>query len=241
MGSFAPRAIVKFAGLWLACFLMFPLHSPANSDALYRTTLPNPTSNEGWSLQIDKHAMQIYTRDWPGSHFVAIKAVQTIDAPLAQIVAHYSHVAAFPEWVKDMAEAREITPFDDQQKRLVYMRMDMPWPLQDRDIVAGQHFTQDPENKIVRIREWHEGDALPRVEDVVRVPKTNMELLLIPLNADQTQFIFQGHNEPGGHIPAFLVNWMVEDIFYSSMLNMRQRFETPPIGIDAAWVQNFTP
>jgi hypothetical protein len=38
--------------------------------------------------------------------------------------------------------------------------------------------------------------------------------------------IWQGHNEPGGFIPSFLVNWMIENIFYDSSLNMRKRFES---------------
>ncbi len=236
-----PLSLARLMGLWLVCLLIYPLNSPAGSASLYREELPDPLSDDGWTLQLDKNAMQIYTRDWPGSDFVAIKAVQTIAAPLAQIVGHYSDVAAFPEWVKDMDEARAITSFSADRRRLVYMRMNMPWPLHDRDIVAGQHFTQNPETKVVHIREWHEGDALPRVEDVVRVPKTNMELLLVPKGPHHTQFIFQGHNEPGGHIPAFLVNWMVEDIFYTSMRNMRERFESGEPIDDAQWVENFSP
>ncbi|MDX1451121.1 MAG: START domain-containing protein [Oleiphilaceae bacterium] len=226
--------------LLLLCLSLTPnLQGVIASDATYREDLPDPLSNTGWRLQLQRDDIEIYTRPWPGSNFVAIKAEQVIAAPLSRIVAHYANIAAFPEWVKDMSEARAITSMDQNRERLVYMRMDMPWPLQDRDIVAGQRYEQDPESKVVSVKEWHEAGVLPKIDDVVRVPRTNMELILIPESANRTRFIFQGHNEPGGIIPSFLVNWMIEDIFYTSMLNMRQRFESPLPQHTADWVEDF--
>ncbi len=206
---------------------------------MYRNDLPNAFSNEGWTLQLAADGLEIYTRKWPGSDFVAVKASQRVEAPLSTIVANYLDVAAFPEWVKDMAEAREITSLDAERERLVYMRMDMPWPLQDRDIVAAQRYRQLPDNKVVKIREWHAGDALPKVDGVVRVPRTNMELILVPESKSTTRMIFQGHNDPGGIIPSFLVNWMIEDVFYVSMLNMRERFESPAHQHELSWIDNY--
>lgn len=207
----------------------------------YRTDLPPVFDDSGWDLMLEENGVKVFTRDWPGSSFIAIKAVQMINSPISNIVANFSDIDAFPEWVKDMEDAYEVEAFDENRSRKIYMRMGLPWPLGDRDIVSGQKLTQDPQTKIVRIKEWHEGDAIPEKDGVIRMPRLNNEFVLIPEGVDLTRMVWQGHTEPGGLIPAFLVNWLVEDVFYESVVNMRKRFESPEFHKTADWVVDFTP
>jgi hypothetical protein len=188
---------------------------------------------------INKSDVQVYTRSGPGSDFVAIKGMQTINSSLSNILANFVDVAAFPEWVKDAKEGFVITPFDQNHSRKVYLRMSLPWPLADRDIVSGQQVTQDINTKIIKIREWYEGDTLPINEGVIRIPRLNTEFLLIPKGKNITELIWQGHNDPGGYIPPFLVNWLIEDVFFESMLSMKNRFEAPEYHKTINWVRNF--
>jgi hypothetical protein len=205
----------------------------------YLNILPVASDNSSWELMIDIDNIKIYTRLWPGSDFVAIKGVQTINASLSTILANFIDIAAFPEWVKDAKEGFVISPFDQTYSRKIYLRMGLPWPLEDRDIVSGQHVTQDLKTKIIKITEWYEGDMLPIKKDVIRIPRLNTEFLLIPKAKNITQIIWQGHNDPGGFIPPFLVNWLIEDVFFTSMLTMKKRFEAPEHLKTIDWVQNF--
>tara|TARA_R110001599_G_C12273572_1_gene661773 strand:+ start:10157 stop:10894 length:738 start_codon:yes stop_codon:yes gene_type:complete len=206
----------------------------------YRDDLPPVLDDTGWDLMLEENGVKVFTRDWPGSSFIAIKAVQMIHSPVSNIVANFSDIDAFPDWVKDMADAYEVEPFDENRSRKIYMRMGLPWPLGDRDIVSGQKLTQDKQTKIVRIKEWHEGTAIPEKDGVIRMPRLNNEFVLIPEGVGLTRMVWQGHTEPGGLIPAFLVNWLVEDVFYESVMNMRKRFETPEFNKTADWVVDFT-
>lgn len=238
------RDTKKFAGagqvlvLSILILLSFACFAVQAETEAYRTDLPPYQDDAGWELMLDRGGVQIYTRDWPGSSFVAIKAVQDIQASLSNIVANYADIDSFPEWVKDMDDAYPLSTFDDTRSRRVYMKMNLPWPLGDRDIVSGQSFEQETESKIVRIREWNEADAIPENEGIVRMPKLNNEFVLIPENEKLTRMIWQGHTEPGGYIPAFLVNWLIEDVFYASVINMKNRFESPEYFKTLDWVQD---
>mgnify|MGYP003857599873 FL=1 len=205
----------------------------------YLNILPSAFDDSSWELMINKNDIQIYTRSWPGSDFVAIKGVQTINSSLTNILANFIDIAAFPEWVKDAKEGFVITPFDQTHSRKIYLRMSLPWPLEDRDIVSGQQVTQDSDTKIIQIKEWYEGNALPKIEGIIRIPRLNTEFLLIPKDKNITKLIWQGHNDPGGFIPPFLVNWLIEDVFFSSMTTMKKRFEAPEHLKTINWVQNF--
>lgn len=234
--SIAATCKLLFRGI--AFFLGFACFSVNAEVETYRSDLPPYHENAGWELMLDRGGIQIYTRDWPGSSFVAIKAVQSIQATLSNIVANYADINSFPEWVKDMDDAYPLSSFDDAHSRRIYMKMNLPWPLGDRDIVSGQSFEQDADSKVVRIREWNEADAIPEKKGIVRMPRLNNEFVLIPETETVTRMIWQGHTEPGGYIPAFLVNWLIEDVFYASVINMKTRFESPEYFKTLDWVQD---
>jgi hypothetical protein len=218
--------------LSIACYAAY-----AETD-VYRQELPPYQDNAGWSLMLDRKGVKIYTRDWPGSSFVAIKAEQLIHSSLSNIVANYADIDSFPEWVKDMDDAYSLSAFDAARSRKVYMKMNLPWPLGDRDIVSGQSYEQDEQTKVVRIREWNEADAIPVNKGIVRMPRLNNEFILLPEGQNRTRMIWQGHTEPGGYIPAFLVNWLIEDVFYVSVINMKARFESPEYHKTVNWIQD---
>jgi hypothetical protein len=118
------------------------------------------------------------------------------------------------------------------------MKMNLPWPLGDRDIVSGQSYEQDDPTLVVRVREWNEADAIPENKGIIRMPRLNNEFVLLPEGENLTRMIWQGHTEPGGYIPAFLVNWLIEDVFYASVMNMKVRFELPEYHKTVGWIEN---
>ena len=231
-----PYKILYFLLLSFQCLVAIAQENDASE---YLTDLPDALDHSSWELMINRDNVQVYTRAWPGSDFVAIKGIQTINASLSNILANFIDIESFPQWVKDAEKGFVITPFNRSHSRIVYLRMNLPWPLQDREIVSGQKVTQDQATKIVRIIEWYEGNALPINQDIIRIPRLNTEFLLIPIKKNVTQLIWQGHNDPGGYIPPFLVNWLIEDVFFSSMTAMKNRFEAPEHMKTINWIQNF--
>lgn len=89
----------------IVCYLFSVSVLAETKKEAYRTDLPDVLDQSGWELALDRDGIQIFTRDWPGSNFVAIKAVQKIHSPLSNIVGNFSDIESFPEWVKDMKNA----------------------------------------------------------------------------------------------------------------------------------------
>ena len=205
----------------------------------YRKDLPDANDNTGWDLVLEKNGAQIYTMDWEGSNYVALKAVQMIHSPLSNIVGNFTDASTYPEWANDLEESFVVEPFDESRSRKVYTRLGMPWPTSDRDVVFGQKFIQDPKTKTFRIKEWYEGNVLPEKKGVVRTLSLNIEFVFIPVSEDLTMMVWQGHNEPGGSLPPFIINWLVKDVFYSSAINLRERLETPAYNKAADWFVDF--
>ena len=239
MSDLINSCLTLFADFLVVTLFIFSAGFVHSEEKSYGTELPDALDDNGWELMIDEAGTQIYKRDWPGSSFVAVKAVQMVESSVSNILANYSDIDAFPDWVEDMEDAYLVEPFDETRSRKVYMRMGLPWPLQDRDMVAGQQLTQDSQTKVVRIREWNEGETLPKNEGVMRIPRLNSEVVLYPESKTLTKMIWQGHNEPGGLIPPFLVNWLIENVFYKSMKSMKDRYEDPEFRKELDWVIDY--
>lgn len=219
------KATMHLKAIISICLLLLSFNTVAIEDAK-EPPLPPVENHEGWTLELDKDGIQIYTRDWPGSSFVAVKTVQTIKSSLSNIMANFLDVESFPEWVKDMKHGELIEDFNENMERSVYMHMGLPWPLKDRDIVIRQTLSQNPETLQIRMRESKHEGIIDEKEGILRIPRVNSEFVLTPI-PEGVIMTWQGHNEPGGFIPSFFVNWMIENIFYDSSLNMRHRFEAP--------------
>jgi hypothetical protein len=199
-------------------------------------SLPDAEDDSSWSLELDRNGIQVYTQDWPGSRFPAVRTVQTVSSTLPNAASHFLNTEAYPEWATDMHEARVLVPVNDNMERVIYMHMDLPWPLKDRDSVVVQGLSQDPETLAVSFKERNANDKMEEQPNIIRLPKVNAELVLVPVSPKETKIIWQGHNEPGGYLPAFVFRWMLENILYQSSLNMRQRLETPSMVENAGWI-----
>lgn len=208
----------------LCCLLCFSLVAWANP---YQTTLPDPLDDSGWALELEQDGIQIYTRAWTGSSFIAVKLKHNLKTGLSNVVGNIIQLEAMGEWVDDLKEARLISDFDAAQRRIVYIRMGLPWPMEDRDLVTVQQLAQDQRTRVVTIRERAVANAVAEVKGVTRVARGQSEYVLTATDDGTVDVIWQGHNEPGGLVPAFLANWMIENIFYDSTINMRARFEDP--------------
>lgn len=217
--------MMRLFGVLLLCALFF---SEALRAEEYLTTLPDPQDDSGWNQVLDQDGVRIYTRDWPGSSFVAVKLRHNLKTSLSNVVGNILHIEAMGEWVDDLKEARLLSDFDGvATPRAIYLRMGLPWPMEDRDVIRKQWVSQNPETRVVTVSESNAAEVLDEVDGVTRVPHGLSEYVLTPTPEGSVEVIWQGHNEPGGLVPAFLANWMIENIFYDSTMNMRARFEDP--------------
>jgi START domain-containing protein len=232
--------------LFLATFLAVSVHAESfavDFELLHEqeVALPDPLDPEGWIVASEEGDVTISMRSWPDSDFYAIKIDQTFDTNLSNVVGHLLDDSRYQNWIPDLKSARIIRQLDEQKSRSVYMHLEMPWPLDDRDSIIGQRITQNPETLVVTIKEWNEGASLPEKHDVVRSPRINSEYVLIPLSPNKVRSIWQGHQEPGGSVPSFLVNWMIDNIYEESAANMQVQFEDPALKHELDWISDPQP
>jgi hypothetical protein len=89
---------------------------------------------------------------------------------------------------------------------IYYSEIVTPWPFSNRDMVLHFKITQDPNTKIITVILTSMSDYIPEKEGIIRITKSNSILKVTPTNASNLSIDFFIELDPGGSVPAWLIN-----------------------------------
>ncbi len=179
------------------------------------------TLNE-WALKKDKNGVQVYTRSRAGSQLKEYKAVTLINTTVEKAFAVLNEVETYPEWQNNCSKSYIVNrPHED--KAIVYVLTNAPWPASDRDVVIDNEVIRGEDGSITMKMTGIEG-KVPVIDDAVRITYLDGFWKLTPKDG-KVEVIQQVHADPGGRIPDWLANSVVEDSPYVTMLNMKKMLE----------------
>lgn len=178
-----------FVPLVYLLFLL-PIHASAQKD---------------WQLKSEKDGIKVYTKYTDNSKYKAVKTVCTVQASLNTATAVLMDVTNATEWVyatKTSTLLKIISPAE-----LVYhSEIDVPWPFDNRDFIVQLAVRQDPKTKVVTVQGENRPAYQPQNKDVVRVQYSYSKWTLEPVGNGQLNVVFELQTDPGGNIPAWLIN-----------------------------------
>ena len=156
-------------------------------------------------LSNDKDGIKIYTSTVPDSKIKAIKVLCDFKASPSQFVALMLDVKACPEWVYHTKSCSLVKQVSNSEL-YYYSEINLPWPAKNRDFVAHLTVTQNPDTKVVSIDGPSVSGFVPVKESVVRIDHSKGKWTITPLNNEQIRVEYTLHVDPGGSLPAWLVN-----------------------------------
>lgn len=90
-----------------------------------------------------------------------------------------------------------------------------------------QTIRQDPATQSVTIDILGAADYIPPQKDLVRVKSIKGYWKFTPLGGNRVEVVYQVHNDPGGSLPAWLVNSVAVSQPFNTLLNMRKMINLP--------------
>ena len=103
---------------------------------------------------------------------------------------------------------------------------DFPWPFKDREAIVKGRIVQDRHSHCVTI-ESQSLDDYPISDNHERMPKVEGGWLFRPLANGQVEVTMTGHADLGGAVPAVIVNLLIQEHPYQSLLAMRKIIGEP--------------
>lgn len=182
-------------------------------------------AEDEWRLEKDKKGIQIYTRAVEDSDYRAIRGVTRVRGQMSSIIALLQDMSFWPKLNKIISSA-ELHEKLSETESLVYLQMDMPWPVSDRDVLNRRQVHQDERSKIVRLTEVATVDLLPEDEDYVRIVESTQTWILTPNDDGTVDVTWVTHTDPNGPIPAAIVNMLSVGAPYDSLTTLRKAIES---------------
>lgn len=181
-----------------------------------------------WRVVRTEDGITISVRSVENSAIAETRGVMTLSGvTLSSVLALISDVAHQHEWVASMDESRVLAELGPVE-RINYTRSNAPWPVADRDAVVRSRLSYEREQGRVHIESHAEPDYIPEKAGVIRIRKVDSSWTLLRLSADEIEVRYQLHSEPGGSLPAWLINNIMYEQPYQTLLNLREQVKRAP-------------
>jgi hypothetical protein len=162
-----------------------------------------------WKKVGDSDGIMAYMRLKEGSSIYHCKATGMVNASMASIEAVLRDVPAMKEYAFNCSEACLVDlPGMEKSKDILYayVKMNMPWPVQDRDSVAQIKFTVDPQTGTLYARGEGFKTDYRLSQDVIRTPINILKYTVVPKGTDKSEMTVEMFVDPGGSLPVSVIN-----------------------------------
>lgn len=173
--------------------LLFTLCGAADSSA----------DNTTWQLVKQEGDITVYTREVAGSPFLAVKGTVLIDRSSDQVSALLGTGSSCAEW-RAMCKSSKVIETVSEHERYIYMVLDLPWPIADRDLVMHTRTVIDDEARTATVSLNSDSERHPP-QDHIRA-ETRGQFLIRVIEEEQVEFTYIMHTDLGGNLPADMVN-----------------------------------
>jgi len=198
----------------------------------------NAQAQYNWKLDTEKEGIKVYTSNVPDSKIKALKVECNFHAPVTQLTAILMDIKNAPEWVyatKSCVLLKQNSPSD----LYYYSEVKLPWPVHNRDFVCHLTVTQNPQTKVVTIDGPVVSGMVPVKEGIVRVDHSKGKWMLIPINKEETKIEYILQTDPGGAIPAWIVNLFASEGPMQSFKKLKLQLQKPDYkNVTLAYVRN---
>ncbi|HEY0030676.1 MAG TPA: START domain-containing protein [Bacteroidia bacterium] len=175
---------------------------------------------QDWQLKKFENGISVYTRSLEASKFKELRAVFEIKTSLSSIIALLNDVETYPQWVY-RCQASKILKKKSDQNLIRYQSILAPWPVDNRDMVVEVHTYQEDKTGIVYQKVTCLPDYSPVIPGHVRIREFRAVWKLSPLKNGMVKVEYELLVNPGGNIPAWIINMAVVDGPYDTSLKMK--------------------
>jgi hypothetical protein len=179
------------------------------------------TAEDPWEKKLDKNGIAVYTHKPEGARILAFKAISTYSNTSIEDVGNViRQVEDWNEWISD-CKSVEILDSIGEEELIYHVLVKVPFPLEKRDLIQRMKVTRESETT-VRISLEGMPDYLETRKGTVRMPVADGYWLLTDLENGDVRVEFEHYSDPGGGIPAWIINMFIVQSPYKTLFNLRK-------------------
>lgn len=156
-----------------------------------------------WTLEKEDDGIALYSQPVADSPFLAVKVVARIDAPAAKVARLLGDGNGCSPW-RAMCKSSEVVSKVSEAERIVYLVLDLPWPVADRDLVVRSISQVDAQARTLHVSLDSASSEVP-TRDYVRAESSG-EYELKALGEKLSEFTYIQHTDIGGDLSPDVIN-----------------------------------
>lgn len=196
----------------------------ACAGAMLATVQAKPVDNA--KLSINKNNIKVWTFQNSQNPVFIYKAETTYDSPLEKAVNLILDIDHAVQWVPYMGSIKVLSRDDKKGEFLLYMVLDFPFPLKNRDLVVQGKIMKDAQG-IITIKNKAVDKGYAKNPDYVRLTHYEGDWTFQKLANNKTKVSTYGYANPEGAIPLSFVNMFVQQQPYQMLQKMKTELSKP--------------
>ncbi len=181
---------------------------------------PSMAEEEEWRFVYGAKGVKVHKRIKEGSRLLEFKACGDLRGKITDYTNVLLDTDKMPDWAPLCLEAKNIEQVNESQA-VIYVAYEGVWPVADRDYVARRTVISDIKKTTVRINinldEYHN---VPVCNNRVHITHLQCSWVLKRIDSSSTHVELNAFVDPGGRLPAWLVNWGYRWIPYRFLKNL---------------------
>ncbi|MCE6989652.1 START domain-containing protein [Dyadobacter sp. CY323] len=174
-----------------------------------------------WKYVSGKEDIKVYSKAVPNSKIKALKAECMLDATTQEVIDLLLDIPAAAKWVCHAKSCVLLRKISDREL-YYYTEVSLPWPLDNRDFVTHLKIWEDPETKIVTVNAPAVPGFVNEKKGKVRVRHSIGTWKIIPAGDKKVKVEYILQVDPGGLIPAHIVNMFATQAPIETFINMKR-------------------
>ncbi len=198
----------------LSIMITYPLIGFAGSD---------------WELLNNEDGITLYVRDVSGHSEAEYKGVGIINRPIEVVGSVLADIPSYPKWFFKCIESKKIHVKNSTKHNFfLYVAIDAPWPLSDRDAVYKTEIAIDYAlGKAVIQSTALKEPLVPLRRQYVRITDSEHQWILEKISADRTRITFINRTNAAGSFANYISNPGIRDTTFHSLKNLIKIFNHP--------------
>ena len=174
-----------------------------------------------WKRVAARDGIKVYAKTVPDSKIKAMKAECVLDARVDDVIALLMDVEAAGQWVCHTKSCKLIKKVSDTEL-FYHTEVSLPWPLDNRDFVTHLKVVKHAKSDVVTVEAPAVPGIMPSRKGIVRISASTNRWLIRPLPNGKVWVEYMLQVDPGGHIPAHVVNMFACRAPIETFQNMRK-------------------
>lgn len=177
-----------------------------------------------WELEKSKDDINVYSSKVEGSAFRATKVECVLDGDYDKLISVISDVEGMTDWVYKSSSCEVLETYGPLDF-LYAVITDMPWPMTDRESVIHLRFDTARLPEAMTIIGTEAADPTPPTEGLERVSNYKAIWNVTMPEADKISIEYILELDPGGGIPPWMANIMVEKGPYETFNGLSEKLK----------------